>query len=82
MIDKNADNIQVMVRVRPLNDREIKEGAKSCVIINQESPNTIVLDAKPEQKLFKFDYVGGEETTQDDIFKIAGKPLTQAAVEG
>lgn len=71
-----------MVRVRPLNDREKREGAKSCILISEDSPNTIILDAKPEQKIFKFDFVGGEFISQDDIFKVAGKPITQASLEG
>lgn len=58
-----ADNIQVMVRVRPLNDREKREGAKSCIILEDETPNSITIDAKPESKSFKFDFVGGDKTT-------------------
>ncbi|EAS01807.2 kinesin motor catalytic domain protein (macronuclear) [Tetrahymena thermophila SB210] len=81
-MDKNADNIQVMVRVRPLNDREKREGAKSCIILDDENPNNIIIDAKPEPKQFKFDFVGGEKTSQEDIFQIAAKPLMMAALEG
>lgn len=62
-MDKGADNIQVMVRVRPLNDREKREGAKSCIILDDENPNSITIDAKPEPKSFKFDFVGGDKTT-------------------
>jgi len=39
------ENIKVLVRVRPLNDREIKEGAKPIVVFNQNQPQTIVLDS-------------------------------------
>jgi len=67
-MDKQTDNIQVMVRVRPLNDREKREGAKSCIILDEEAPNSIIIDAKPETKTFKFDFVGGDKTTQEDIF--------------
>ncbi len=34
-----------MVRVRPLNDREKNEGAKSCVIFDEDSLHKIMLDA-------------------------------------
>ena len=37
-----------MVRVRPLNEREKGEGAKSCIILSDDSPNSIILDAKPD----------------------------------
>jgi len=37
-----------MVRVRPLNEKEIKEGAKSCCIVSESTPNSIILDTKRE----------------------------------
>ena len=78
-IDKNTDNIQVMVRVRPLNNKESAE--ESCVAVQPEL-NQIILDAKPEQKLFTFDWVGGESTTQEQIFDVVGKPMVQTCLEG
>jgi hypothetical protein len=33
-----ADNIKVMVRIRPLNERERKLGATSCVLEENENP--------------------------------------------
>ena len=55
MIDKNADSIQVMLRVRPPNQREQNEGAKSCIEFSEESKNTIILDSKPQPQKFVFD---------------------------
>ena len=78
-IDKNTDNIQVMVRVRPLNSRESAE--ETCLGVDQQS-NKIVLDAKPEQKVFIFDWVGGESTKQEEIFDVIGKPMVQTCLEG
>jgi len=82
MMDKNSDNIQVMVRVRPFNGRERAEGAGSCVILDDYRPNCIVLDAKPDQKAFNFDWVGGERTTQQDIFEVVGKSMVHTCLEG
>jgi len=81
-IDKNADNIQVIIRVRPFSANEKAEDAKSCVIVDEEDHNKLILDAKPEPKVFNFDWVGGEKTTQKDIFDLCGKPLVQACLEG
>lgn len=81
-IDKNADNIQVMVRVRPLNNREKEEDSKACVKIDESSSGCIILDCKPEQKRFFFDWVGGENTTQQAIFKTVGEPMVAACLEG
>ena len=71
-----------MVRVRPLNERELNEGAKSCVILDSNFPKTITLDAKPNNKEFNFDYVVGADTSQEDIFNIVGRPLTSVCLEG
>ena len=81
-IDKNADNIQVMVRVRPLNSREALEDPKPCVNTNESNPTNIILDAKPEPKMFTFDWIGGENTSQEKVFEVAGKPMVQAYLEG
>ncbi len=82
MMDKNSDNIQVMVRVRPFNGRERAEDARSCVILDDSRPNCIILDAKPDQKAFNFDWVGGDRTTQQDIFEVVGKAMVHTCLEG
>jgi hypothetical protein len=82
-MESNTDNnIQVMVRVRPLNDRERREDARACCLIDEDNPQQIILECKPDQKVFVFDYVTGEKTSQHDIFTIVGKPLTNTCLEG
>ena len=81
-IDKNADNIQVMVRVRPLNSRENVEDAKPCIITDDFSSSRLILDTKPEQKIFNYDWVGGENTSQEKIFEVAGRAMVQSCLEG
>lgn len=76
------DNIKVMVRVRPLSNKEQEEGAKLCVAFEQYNSNTIVLDCVPEQKKFSFDWVGGLATSQEDVFTHVGLPLVKSCLEG
>jgi kinesin family protein 15 len=80
-MDKD-DNIKVMVRVRPLSQKEIDEGSKLCVSFEQYTSNTVILDCVPEQKNFAFDWVGDLSTTQEDIFTHVGLPLVQTCLEG
>lgn len=82
MINKDKDNIQVMIRVRPLNQRELAEGATSCLILPEDNAQQILIDSRPEPKSFLFDYVAGHGMTQEDIFSVVGKPLTEACLEG
>jgi len=81
-MNKNSDNIQVIIRVRPFSEGERREDSKSCVLTDPSRPNCIILDAKPEQKFFNFDWVGNERTTQQDIFEAIGKSMVQTCLEG
>jgi hypothetical protein len=71
-----------VVRVRPLNEREKQEDSKFCVKPNETEPNTLLLDSKPESKLFRFDWVGDSNTTQESIFLNIGRPLLLTCFEG
>jgi hypothetical protein len=83
MIDSGSDNIQVMVRVRPLNQREREDGSHSCVELDRDNQRQLMLDqGGAEAKNFYFDYVGGMELGQEQIFNVVGKPLTAACLEG
>jgi len=74
-VDPLSENISVVIRVRPLNTLE----GNSCITISQ---HTISLDLKTETKQFSFDYVAAESVSQEMIFNLVGKPLTDACLEG
>lgn len=80
-MDKD-DNVKVMVRVRPLSQKEIEEGSKLCVKFEQYNSNSVILDCVQEQKNYSFDWVGGLTTTQEDIFTHVGLPLVKTCLEG
>ena len=75
------DNVKVVIRVRPLNERETQECTKTCVSI-AEINKAIALDIKSEQKCFTYDYVASEEATQEEIFEKVGKPITESCLFG
>lgn len=81
--NSSRDNIQVMVRVRPFNEREKKEDlVNRCVRMDESEPDSIVLECRPEPKKFKFDWVGCEETTQEQVFMAAGHSLVDFCLQG
>jgi hypothetical protein len=41
-----------------------------------------VLDRGAEQKMFTFDYVADENTTQEDIFVRMAKPIADSCLQG
>jgi hypothetical protein len=58
------DNVKVVIRVRPLNERERAGGpedkVKLCLTI--EDHKKITLDRPQDQKTFTFDYVATQES--------------------
>lgn len=80
--NKDKDNIQVLVRIRPLSSKEVSEGSHSCLIADDQDPQKITLDCKTDVKSFFFDYVATEKITQIDLFELVGKPLSHICLDG
>uniref|UniRef100_A0A7N0UNM6 Kinesin motor domain-containing protein n=1 Tax=Kalanchoe fedtschenkoi TaxID=63787 RepID=A0A7N0UNM6_KALFE len=73
-------NVQVIIRVRPLNNSEISlQGYNKCV--RQESSQTITWTGHPEAR-FTFDAVADETVSQEKLFKLAGVPMVENCVGG
>ena len=75
------DNVRVAIRVRPLNDRERSEAAKTSISIS-EGQNTLSLEVKSEFKSFTFDYVATDTISQSEIFEAIGKPIADSCLSG
>jgi hypothetical protein len=80
--DSGRDNIFVLVRIRPQNDREVREGGEICVRVDEGRNNAVVLETKPEAKVFSFDWVASKSTGQEEIFKGVGRPLVDTCIQG
>ncbi len=72
-------NIQVAVRVRPLNKRE----ENSDSIIESRSKTITIKDPDTKKiKSFDYDYVYSERSTQEDLFRDIGKYVIDNACKG
>lgn len=78
----HENHIKVVCRVRPGNKREanLMLAPRSCITV--QSTESLLLNTRPEPKMFSFDYVAGETTSQEDIFQLVGVPVTQTCLEG
>ncbi len=77
----SKDNVKVMIRVRPLNEREKTSGGhKKCVTVDNET--TVTIEAKPDIKSFNYDFVGDENIEQETIFNKIARPIADACLEG
>ena len=74
-----ADRIKVVCRIRPA-----KNAAENSMrrFVNFQDTTTVVVNTFPEPKIFTFDYVADEVTSQEDMFQIVGLPYAQACIEG
>ena len=56
-------NVQVVVRVRPPNNREREQGYQKCLAV-EPGNKSLVVAGKPQSRSFTFDYVADEDTKQ------------------
>lgn len=63
----SSDNIRVVLRVRPRNERESSLGGGTCV--QPLGSAAVRVASHPEPHSFSFDYVAGDSTTQETIFR-------------
>ncbi|MEW5309683.1 MAG: hypothetical protein WDW38_001552 [Sanguina aurantia] len=81
--DKKDDTVKVYVRVRPVNEAELRADASGCVSVF--STNTIRLarrdNAKADEE-FVFDQVFDEATSQEEIFNWVGRSAVDNCMSG
>jgi len=76
-----SENIQVVVRFRPLNEREISTDTKTHIKINT-GDNSIVITDKNIVHDFKFDYVFDYASSQEEIYKIVALTAVESVCHG
>ncbi|CAG9759578.1 unnamed protein product [Ceutorhynchus assimilis] len=86
---RTAENIKVFLRVRPFNEREVKEGAKPTFVCDYRE-NVVMLTKPPEKRagndtdrsLFTLDHIFPPNSTQLDVYRLAAAPLVEQIFEG
>lgn len=82
----NTECVKVMVRVRPMNKKEIAMGCKSVLEVDKEN-NQVEL-SKPEKsreaptKDFAFDSVYGPNSLQQAVYDESAFPLVESVIQG
>ncbi|XP_074529546.1 kinesin-like protein KIF3A isoform X2 [Halichoeres trimaculatus] len=79
------DNVKVVVRCRPLNQKEKMMGNKQAVIVD-EIRGTITVNKleTPQEppKTFTFDTVFGPDSKQLDVYNLTARPIIDSVLEG
>lgn len=72
-------NVKVVARVRPTNQKEVNMGGVTCVKHSQTNIEVLV-DGNPNA--FNFDRIFGAESTQDEVFQETARPLIEDVLAG
>lgn len=72
-------NVRVVCRVRPTNQREVKEGGITCV---KHSDMNIEVNNDGQVNAFNFDRIFGPESTQVEVFYDTAMPLVRDVLSG
>ena len=76
-------HIQVFLRVRPLNNIEIKRKSKSVIQTSPNGKEVIVHERQDKvSKKFKFDSVFGPSSKQIDVYNAVVSPLLEQVLDG
>ena len=80
-----SDNVKVVVRCRPLNQKEKMMANKQAVSVD-EIRGTITVNKLETQheppKTFTFDTVFGPESKQLDVYNLTARPIIDSVLEG
>ncbi|KAJ2939541.1 hypothetical protein O0L34_g6372 [Tuta absoluta] len=81
-----VENVRVVVRVRPMDQREQLEGASGCVSVDQVN-NTVAVSRQntvpPEPpRIYAYDSVFDTNTSQMDIYIQTASPIVEQVLKG
>ena len=81
---ETTDVITVMIRIRPLSEKERFEDAKTFLKADEKNGNTIAIENayKIDTKYFTFDHVCYENAPQSQVFELIGIPIANACLDG
>ena len=78
------DNVKVVIRVRPVVEREKSGGNESKVklCLAVENHQKVTLTRGIEEKNFTFDYVATQDSKQYELFDRIAKPIADSCLQG
>ena len=84
--DPQSDNVRVVVRCRPMNEKEVAGGCSLAVNV-EESRGIITVKTTGARsgeppKQFTYDRVFGVNTKQVDVYNDAARPIVNCVLEG
>lgn len=81
---KDSENVKVVVRCRPMNEKETSTGCQLVVNVDEARGSITVTspsDRSEPPKVFTFDTVFGPNCKQVDIYNIVARPIVESVLE-
>lgn len=84
MSKKPIETVKVMVRMRPMNKKELDKGCNQSVYINREFGEVALHKSSKEDapRKFTFDTVYGSDSIQQDVYDECAFPLVDSVIGG
>lgn len=84
--DEEIENVRVVVRVRPMNRKEIESGYKSVVTVNRINGSISVKNPNGGRddlpKIFTYDIVFDIDSKQMDVYNETARPIVEKVLQG
>ena len=78
----SKESVKVIVRCRPISEREISNKNNACVEVCLDSAAINILDEKGGNKTFTFDSVFDKKSRQIDVYNQTARPIVESVLEG
>ena len=84
MSDKTVETVKVIVRCRPLSQKELTESHTNIISTNSKESSISLANPqnKQEIKSFTFDATFGVEATQAEVYQKTAYPIVEAVLNG
>ncbi|VDO25659.1 unnamed protein product [Haemonchus placei] len=77
---EEAEKVKVVVRCRPMSQRELNQGHKVAVRVSTED-NSVILEQEP-RRTFYFDAVFPPDCDQMRVYNVAARPIVENVLKG
>ena len=80
---EDSDNVRVVVRCRPMNQKEVASGCAQVVKVDESRGSiTVVRQTSEPPKQFHFDRVFGPDAKQVDVYNDVARRIVNSVLEG
>eukprot|EP00126_Sphaerothecum_destruens_P001018 Sdes_comp12227_c0_seq1m2964 len=84
---EKSDSVKVVVRVRPFNEKEIKDGHKFITQVDSRNNSISLINPNPKSEIdakrtFTFDATFDEKSTQVEVYSSVARPIVESCIEG